>query len=135
MVILACVDNQFGMLFNHRRQSSDQVVIDKIIQISTGKCLWMNDYSSFLFPKSVSICINKNFLELATSGDFCFVESPEFEQYLHHIDKIVLFQWDRRYPADSYFPVSILKRGWRLMESTDFKGSSHDRITMKVYEQ
>ena len=44
MIVIACVDDKMGMLFNHRRQSQDSVLRKRILQITAGKILWMSRY-------------------------------------------------------------------------------------------
>lgn len=42
MILIACVDDRAGIAFNHRRQSSDSVVRDRILELTAGSRLWMN---------------------------------------------------------------------------------------------
>ena len=37
MKIIVCVDNQNGMMFNHRRQSQDRVLRKRIMELTGGK--------------------------------------------------------------------------------------------------
>ena len=48
------------------------------------------------------------------------------------IEKIVLFRWNRHYPADVHFQFP---GKWHLVQTEDFPGSSHEKITMEVYER
>ena len=41
MKIIVCVDNQNGMMFNHRRQSQDRVLRKRILELTGGEKLWM----------------------------------------------------------------------------------------------
>ena len=45
--------------------------------------------------------------------------------------KLIVFKWNRVYPKDFEFEIDLSK--WKLEESSEFKGSSHDKITMEVY--
>ncbi|MGN0182555.1 MAG: ribonuclease Z [Candidatus Ornithomonoglobus sp.] len=127
MILIACVDNKNGMLFNKRRQSRDRVLIERIKSITAEKKLWMNSYSAQLFGSRVYI--DENFQNKAAKGEFCFTENerPQGEK----AEKIILYKWNRDYPADMYFDIDL--SGWRLEASTDFKGYSHDRITEEIY--
>ena len=49
MIVIVCLDDKKGMMFNHRRQSRDQAVTDRIQKICAGKKLWMNAYSDKLY--------------------------------------------------------------------------------------
>ena len=48
MKIIVCVDNEYGMMFNNRRQSRDREVIHDIIHNIEG-VLWIGEYSKELF--------------------------------------------------------------------------------------
>lgn len=133
MILVVCVDDQWGMLFNYRRQSRDSAVTEKILALSSGKKIFINGYSSSLFPENVSIYVGDDFLTKASQGDVCFVENLDTGVYISCAEKIVIFHWNRRYPADQYFPVDMLNNAWKAVRSEDFPGSSHDKITMEVY--
>lgn len=137
MILIACVDDDFGMMFNKRRQSKDKIVIDRILQITAGKRLWMNHYSGKQFADKPDADINTDdlFLSEAAPGEYCFVEDVGSAQYEKWVEKIVLYKWNRRYPADLYFDIPLADHGWKLMQSTDFVGSSHEKITEEVYEK
>ena len=45
MIWISIVDNSMGMLFNHRRQSRDRVLVQRILEITRGHALWMNAYT------------------------------------------------------------------------------------------
>ena len=49
MIIIACVDERNGMMFNRRRQSRDSAVCGDILRECGGKKLYMNTYSGKLF--------------------------------------------------------------------------------------
>lgn len=40
MIIIACTDDNQGMLFNHRRQSQDRVQRQRMLQRTGGAKLW-----------------------------------------------------------------------------------------------
>ncbi len=134
MIVIACIDDNCGMMFNNRRQSRDRVIIEKIIDIADGQ-IWMNHYSYSLFEKGEShrINIDDAFLSEATEGDYCFVENCSLKQYEKYIEKIILFKWNRVYPADLHFDIDL--SGWMLSQSKEFVGNSHELITMEVYER
>ena len=135
MILIACVDDRWGMLFNHRRQSRDNAVIAEILKLSAGERLWMNHYSRGLFPSNAHICEDDHFLMNAAQRDYCFVEDCDIAPYLCRVHKIVLFFWNRSYPADLYFPKEALDSDWSVNYSLDFSGSSHEKITLRVYSR
>ncbi|MCD8016017.1 MAG: hypothetical protein LUG99_23235 [Lachnospiraceae bacterium] len=92
----------------------------------------MNAYSAKLFPEDVTE-VSENFLAEAREGEFCFVENMPAASYEGKVEQIILFKWNRLYPADSYFDIDL--SGWELVGSEDFIGSSHDKITMETYQR
>ena len=122
------------MLFNHRRLSHDRRVCEKILDYSNEKELWMNAYSRKLFTDLTdinNIQVDEEFLDKSQS--ICFVENQDITPYLPKIDTLVLFQWNRDYPADFFFTVDLSQ--WNLISTEDFEGTSHEKITMEVYEK
>lgn len=134
MILIACVDDNFGMLFNKRRQSQDRLLREHILQLTAGNHLWMNHYSAKQFEPidAPQINIDDSFLNEAVPGDFSFVENVDILPYEKWIEKIILYKWNRKYPADLYFNIS-LQEHWTLLQTTDFVGSSHDKITEEIY--
>lgn len=140
MIVIACVDNNMGMLFNQRRQSQDKVLREKILQCCEGHKLWMNAYSYKQFEgqaanKDITICVAEDFLTRAEAEDYCFVENADVANCSNEIEQIILFCWNRDYPADFYFTVPVHSKPWRLVSQEDFCGSSHEKITEEVYSR
>ena len=134
MILIVCLDERKGMMFNNRRQSSDKVVISKILEITNGAMLWLNSYSQGLFKQvNIPLTVDDDFLQKAGGGDFCFVENADIAQYTPKIEKIYVFQWSRHYPADIYFPLDLAE--YKLIAKSDFLGNSHEKITLEVYEK
>jgi hypothetical protein len=135
MILIACVDDNLGMMFNKRRQSQDRVLRERVLQLTSGHRLWMNHYSAKMFEGSDAPQINTDdaFLDEAAPGDYCFVEDQGVARYEQWIEKIILFKWNRVYPADQRFDLPLAEQGWRLSQTTEFAGSSHEKITEEVY--
>ena len=134
MILIVCLDDKGGMMFNNRRQSSDKVVISKIAEITQGSKLWLNNYSQSLFDQAhLPLAVDDDFLQKAGGGEFCFAENADIAQYTTKIEKIYLFHWNRHYPADFYFPVDLID--YKLIARSEFMGNSHEKITLEVYEK
>lgn len=135
LILAVCVDDNMGVLFNGRRQSQDRAVRHQILEELGSHTLWMNAYSAKQFVGvQGNIQSHESFLEKAEPGDWCFAETDLTafrDEFLNRIEKIILFKWNRVYPADAYFAISL--KDWTLEERTDFKGHSHDTITKEVY--
>ena len=122
------------MMFNHRRQSKDNKVIEDIIKLCNGQKLYMSEYSKIMFQQYENMEADPDFLQLAQYGSYCFVEHHNINSYMDKLEKIIIYKWNRHYPADLFFDVSTLKN-WELKEVEDFKGTSHEKITREVYEK
>lgn len=93
----------------------------------------MNAYSrkQFTEENADQIQVEEDFLSKAGTGEFCFVENADISAYLDQIEEICLYKWNRDYPADTYFPVDL--GVWKCVETVEFAGSSHEKITREKY--
>ena len=130
---IVCVDDRMGMLFNHRRQSQDRILREYLLQLVGENRLLMNEYSGKQFNPAENICISPNFLEEAREEDFCFIEDQPLLPYTEQLDSLILCRWNRNYPGDFFLDLDL--SGWKLTSSEEFPGSSHDKITVEVYEK
>ena len=112
MIVITCLDQKNGMMFNHRRQSQD-------CQFDTESIPNLN--------------IDDAFLQEAAQGEYCFVEDAPLAPFEKWIERIVIFRWDRTYPTDRYFDLQLGSGQWHLAGTSEFTGHSHDLITMEVY--
>ena len=122
MIIMVCVDDNNGMMFNKRRQSQDRVLRQRMLELAGEKKLWMNDYSRRQFPEE--------------EADRIAVTGPDFSdqdpaQYEAQIEELILFHWNRVYPADLHSTLDL--SGWNLTETEEFAGNSHEKITQERY--
>ncbi len=132
MIVMVCLDDSNGMMFNHRRQSRDQAVIDDMVFMS--RKLFMKEYSAKLFTDQELEpgIIASEFLQQAQEGDFCFVEDMNVLPYYAKIEQIIIYRWNRKYPADLYFDIT-LEKDWELVEVKEFVGTSHEKISKEIY--
>ena len=133
MHAIVCIDNQMGMLFNHRRQSQDRSLRDYLQNLAKSHRLLMNEYSGKQFEDTKSICISENFLLEAGKDDFCFIEDKALLPVADRIDSLILCKWNRDYPGDFFLDLDL--SSWHLTYVEEFSGSSHDQITVEVYEK
>lgn len=130
MNVVVCLDNENGMLFNNRRQSRDRNLIENLLFLVSDSTLYIREFSSHLF-QGIDVEIDDNCLGYATKGDYCFIEDSSLKEYEDRIDSLIVYHWNRDYPADFYFDCDLSK--WNLIESSEFQGSSHDKITREIY--
>jgi len=132
MTIFICVDDKNGMMFNERRQSSDRVVRQKMFEMTGSKPIFMNSYSKKQFVEEDIITnVAEDFLVLAGEEDFCFVENNDLMPYYDKIKSVVLFKWNKVYPSDRKLDLNVSEM--KLVNTLDFEGYSHDKITMEVW--
>ncbi len=117
MKIFLCIDDNFGMAFNGRRQSRDSAVVEDILTTCGGKPQ-MDARSEKLFGQSERV------------EDAYFMEFDCEEGRLAAAETLVVYRWNRAYPADVKF---TMPQGFALKESRDFAGSSHEKITREEY--
>ena len=133
MIVIVCVDKKFGMLFNQRRQSQDRLLRARMLELTKGSKLWMNGYSARQFQEGLPshVTVSEDFLALAGPNDFCFAENADLTPYQDKITGIILYHWNREYPADLHFSLDMTQ--FMLQTIADFPGSSHETITEEVY--
>ena len=51
------------------------------------------------------------------------------------ISRLIIYNWNRRYPFDRQLDISPAKMGFKLVSVTEFEGSSHEKITKEIYER
>lgn len=128
MILIVCVDDNNGIMFNKRRQSRDRILIERIEKMSDGKRLWMSEYSKPLFSREV--CADDDFLDKAAENEYCFnetkgkIETPP--------QRLIVYKWNRVYPSDVKFSCDMSDMD--LISVYEFVGSSHDKITEEIYE-
>lgn len=133
MTLFVCLDNAGGMRFNHRRQSRDAAVLRDICTMVGGGRLLLRPDSEALFSAApVRLIVCDAPLDAAQDGDCCFLETPLSVGGMSKIATLIVYRWNRDYPADVFFP-SDAWRGFRLEHTADFPGTSHDKITKEVY--
>lgn len=129
MIITACVDDRMGLRFCKRRLSKDAALRARLLALSGGE-LRMSGYSAKQFETAVYA--GDDYLSAASTGDWCFCEDTAYLDHAANIEKIVLFKWNRTYPADEHF---TFPGEWKLVSAEDFPGNSHEKLTMEVYEK
>ena len=128
MKLIVCLDDNNGMMFNKRRQSRDRVLIENALEFCKGEKLYTNEYSAKLFPEN-TVEIFENIEQIGNLS--CFAE--DFNVNEEHVDEIIVYKWNKLYPADTYFNIDL--KNWSLIESVDFEGSSHEKITREIYRR
>ncbi len=136
MKVILCLDDRGGMMFNRRRQSRDRALIEDAVASLGGETLCIAPYSQSLFAEqNISLSVSENFLDEAGEGAVCFVEDRALQPYKGQIGELVIYRWNRHYPSDLRCDLDPTREGFRLAESREFVGTSHDCITKEIYRK
>ncbi len=129
MTLYICLDDRNGLKFNKRRQSRDAAVLEDIRSRLAGNLL-IEPCSEKLMAEAEIPYV----LPPETAADF-FAEDVPAEEILEQTEKIVIYRWNRLYPADVRWEPDLNAMGFALRETAEFPGKSHEKITREVYEK
>ncbi len=133
MKVFVAVDDNYGMLFNKRRQSQDKVLRKYILSIVNQQNLYMNEYTYKQFAvEEGNLIITNEYLNQIKQDEFCFVETESLKDIKHKISELYLCKWNRKYPADKYLDIEM-DNTWEVVSVTDIVGSSHEKITIEKW--
>ena len=124
MTVIVWAGKNGEMLFNKRRCSRDKAVVDEILS-AFGQQLCVSEYSAPLFDGCRVIS------DLAEVGDgVLFLEDLPLSPALLQTEKLIVYRFDRVYPADVRLEIP---QNFTLTENTEFSGFAHEKITREVY--
>ena len=130
MIAIVCLDENNGMFFNERRQSKDRYVIRDIVHMVENNTLYINEYSKELFENTpANIQISQDYFNQVSDNEYCFIENQIVD--ILKAKKVVVYRWDKVYPADYKLPL----RQYKLVSTLEFQWYSHDKIVKEVYER
>ena len=132
--LIVCLSDDGGMMFNHRRQSRDRILIADMVQHTKDSTLWISPYSASLFPEDrPHLQVTPDPTKAAGKDDYCFVEDIPLPQNLEEVNELLIYRWNRLYPSDVFFTCNMSV--FFLAESHEFVGSSHDNITKEIWKK
>ena len=135
ITVAITVDDKMGLAFNKRRQSRDRLLIDDICK-KTDKDIYISSYSALLFEEHKDrVKIVDDPLRDCPDDGFCFVEMTELSPYVESISTLIVYHWNRLYPADKKLDIDIANCGFKMTAKYEFIGSSHDKITKGTYQK
>ena len=62
-----------------------------------------------------------------------FPPTKNFTVNEEYVDEIIVYKWNRVYPADFYCEIDF--GAFNIVSELEFQGSSHDKITKIVYSR
>lgn len=133
MTLYFCLDDRNGMLFNHRRQSRDAAILEDIRSRLEGELLIDPISRVLVEPAEIPYHFAPEEITEPVQGSHFFAEYRQPGEWVNLASTVVLYRWNRHYPADQYFDIDLGAMGFVLSETADFPGTSHDTITREVY--
>lgn len=130
MIVILCLDNNNGMMFNDRRQSQDRGLREYIAEMTKDDKVYMNVYTEKLYEEIEHPMVSEDFLQKAGKGEPCIVENLPLKPVEDQIEEIVIFRWNKVYPSDQVLDVDLGE--WKLVEEEQVEGSTHE-ITKQIY--
>lgn len=131
MILAFCVDDQGGLAFNHRRQSRDRGLAADLLAAAGARPVFCLPYSVGLFdPETVTVTNDPG---AVPAGGILFLENADPAAYISQAEELILYRWNRLYPADLTLNGTPVQWGYRLQDTTDFAGTSHEKITRERY--
>ena len=128
MKIIACVDNDMGLMFHQRRQTQDRIVRENIKALKER--IYMNEYSYQLYKDTLDDVIVDNDFIKHGENHYCLIENVSVKDC--DIDEMILNRWNTIYPCDYYLDIDLSK--FQLVKQEMFKGSSHE-VTKEIYRK
>ena len=62
------------------------------------------------------------------------MEDVPLKLYEDSIENLIVYCWNRVYPADVYLDIN-LNTDWEMIDTKEFGGKSHEKITRKIYRR
>ena len=128
MKIIACVDNDMGLMFHQRRQTQDRIVRENIKALKER--IYMNEYSYQLYKDTLDDVIVDNDFIKHGENHYCLIENVSVKDC--DIDEMILYRWNTIYPCDYYLDIDLSK--FQLVKQEMFKGTSHE-VTKEIYRK
>ena len=103
-----------------------QPLVENAIMHGIEMCI-RDRFEGMDVPKQV----REDFLSAAGKGELCVVENKGVKAVVDRLEKLIVFRWNRKYPADFWLDADL--RDWKLIEAEEFPGNSHEKITQETY--
>lgn len=127
MTVILWAGKNGEMMFNRRRCSRDGEVISDILTMYESSEICVSPYSASLFEGARVI---SGVAE--AEGGVLFLEDLPLAPALEQARKVIVYRFDRTYPADVRLTIP---QDFCMTGSREFAGFSHEIITREVYER
>lgn len=127
--VAICIDKRNGRMFYGKRTSTDEEVRHRLLSMPDK--LYVDEYTAKQFTDND----NKEKLVITEHPEsiddgMAFLEKQDIPG---DADRIIIFRWDKRYPADKFFDFRF--DGWRKIKKDEFPGHAHEKVEMEIWEK
>ena len=134
MKVILCLEEKLGYCFLGKRLSQDQNLRQNLKQLLHSEKVYMNAYSYVLYKDYFAdALVDEHFLDKA-KDHYVVIENVSLSSYQDQIDEYVIYEWNRSYPATLFFSSTWLS-SFELVETMEFSGTSHEKITRRIYRK
>ena len=135
LTVALVLDDREGMMIFGKRQSRDRVLIADFVSSMKDTPIFISPFSKVIFEPHKEVNIVENPFRDSCEGGACFIENYHLVHYIDMIGTLIIYRWNELYPSDVRFDLDVEAAGFKLVESYDFEGSSHERITKEIYRR
>lgn len=134
MTVIVCTDERLGLSFRGKRQSRDRALTQDAVKSAGAKRILAAHYSKILFDEAGidtdggGVLFFDDPLACAEDGDAVFLEG-DFDSRAMRADEIIIYSWNRHYPADRHLNTAALGECFDLCDTFEFVGNSHEKLT------
>lgn len=137
MNFIVCVEDRMGISFNKRLLSRDKYLDDYLNQVALKEKLYVDEnYMNYIKKENYKLTteIEKNNKNIIHEINI-FCSSKDTLHFLNCSDKVTIFFWNRRYPADVYLDYDYIRKNYKLIKSEDeISGSSH-QLKLEIWKK
>ena len=135
LTVAVALDEREGMTIFGKRQSRDRVLIADFVTSMGDTPIYISPFSKVIFEPHKEVNIVEDPFHDSCEGGACFIENYHLSHYIDMIGTLIIYRWNELYPSDVRFDLDVTAAGFKLVESYDFEGSSHAKITKEVYRR
>ena len=148
MTIIACVDLRMGLSFNGKRQTRDKLVVKHMLNNCDPKLgltvtprsgrYIMDSMKSLDEELTIPLHIVPELTPKNAQSSDVFIETgtpDSISELLDMADHVILYVWNTTYLYTEQFPDIQNQSVWTLTHAELMEGSSHDEITIQLYER
>ena len=127
--IALCIDKENGRSFYGKRTSSDREVRKRLLDMTD--ILYVDSYTAAQFTEDY----RKEKLRVVDdpAGIHEGTAFIELQDIPEDADRIIIFQWPKRYPADRFLDFRF--SGWRKAKKEEFPVYAHEKATINIWDR